>query len=83
MKVLSIISKLLISLLIMKDGYISVERTDNWTSDMWDRYKKRLPDSVDICEDLDEIDFSDRIIYVNHNITKTSWSPFERGRKAN
>ena len=65
---------------ISKDGYISVERTHNWTSDMWD-IKKRLPDGVEICEDLDEIDFSDRIIYVNHNIKKTSWSPFAWGEK--
>ena len=73
-----VIKKFIGKNIIMKDGYISVEKTDNWTSDMWD-IKKRLPDGVEICEDVDEIDFPDRIIYVNHNIKKTSWSPFAWG----
>ena len=62
----------------MKNGYISVERTDNWTTDIWD-IKERLPDGVEICEE--EIDFSDRIFYVNHNTKETSWSPFTWGDK--
>ena len=61
---------------IMINGYISVEKTDNWTTDLW-YIKKRLPDGVEICQE--EIDFSDRVFYVNHNTKETSWSPFTWG----